>query len=135
VYALDTPIGGIGLGKPRHLRVENEFNLRCRKGQNGQYPSLINIGITDGYYSSFSPESYVFSFTSDIFEKCVSKVLKKIQSDIWDVVQLCPLLNIIDLLILKVDELEKKIKKLEEKVSSMTEEIKQLRDPLTGIWF
>jgi hypothetical protein len=127
VFALDTPIGGIGFA-PRHLRVDNEFNLRCRKAQNGQYPNLINIGVTDGYYSSFSPESYVFSFTPDTFEKCVSKVLKKVQSDIWDIVQLCPLLNIIDILLLKVDELEKKIKQL-------TEEIKLLRDPLTGIWF
>ena len=65
VFALDTPIGGIGFS-PRHLRVDNEFNLRCRKAQNGQYPNVINIGVTDGYYSSFSPESYVFSFTPDI---------------------------------------------------------------------
>lgn len=127
VFALDTPIGGISFCH-RYLRVDNEFNLRCRKAQNSQYPNLINIGVTDGYYSSFSPESYVFSFTPDIFEKCVSKVIKKIKSDIWDVVQLCPLLNIIDLLLLKVDELERKIKQL-------TEEIKQLRDPLTRIWF
>ena len=120
VYAVDTPMGGIELGEPRHLRVDNELNLRC-KAQNGRYPQLIDIGVTDGYYSSFSPESYVFSFTPDAFEKCVDKVHKKIKSDLWENANLYPLLTIIDLLLLKIEELEKRIK--------------QLENPLIIIWF
>jgi len=117
VYALDTPLGGIPLSEP-HLRVDNEWNLRCRP-QNGQYPHLINIGITDGYYSSFSPESYVFSFTEDTFHECVAKVHKKIKSEVWDEANLYPLLNIIDVLLLKIEELEKRINE----------------NPLIMIWF
>lgn len=134
VFVLDTPLGGIELGEPRHLRVDNEFNIRCRKGHNGQYPHLVNIGVTDGYYSSFSPVSYVFSFTQDTFKKCVAKVRKKVQSTIWDVVQLCPLLNIIDLLLLKVDELEKKVTFLMEENERLHMN-QPVYDPLTMIWF
>jgi len=94
-----------------YKEVDNIFNLKNTLGTNG--PQGHSVNVTDGYYSILAPESYIFSFTPDAFSKCVTKVMKKIKSNTWSLLSWCPFINIIDLLILKIDELEKKIEELE----------------------
>lgn len=113
----------------------NIFNMERRPLGNGHDTKDKSVLISDTYYSSMSPELYVFSFTSliETFSKCYEKVREKIYSDIWKTIGVCPFINIIDLLILKQSHTDKQIEHLEENVKALIDNNKLLQTKINSL--
>ena len=90
------------------------------------------IEIQDTYCSYLSPELYIFSFTNlfDTFSKCIEKVKEKLYSKIWNTIECCPLINIIDLLILKQSDTDKHIEHIEQMFQSLIDDNKLLQNKI-----
>jgi len=91
-----------------------------------------SIEIRDTYCSYLSPELYIFSFTNlfDTFSKCIEKVREKLYSKIWNTIECCPLINIIDLLILKQSDTDKHIKHIKQMFQSLIDDNKLLQNKI-----
>jgi len=115
--------------------TENIFNTKPQDIGNGHLTSDKSILLSDTYYSSMSPEKYVFSFTSliETFSKCCNKVREKIYSDIWKTIEYCPFINIIDLLILKQNDTDKHIEHLEEIIKALIDDNKLLQIKINSL--
>lgn len=108
--------------------ISNPLNLMLN-GDIGEYNS---IEIKDTYCSCLSPELYIFSFTNlfDTFSKCIEKVKEKLYSKIWNTIECCPLINIIDLLILKQSDTDKHIEHIEQMFQSLIDDNKLLQNKI-----
>ena len=113
----------------------NIFNMENRPIGNGHSTQDKSVLISDTYHSSMSPELYVFSFTNlvETFSKCYEKVREKISSELWKTLELCPFINIIDLLILKQSDTDKHIEHLEEIVKSLINDNKLLQTKINSL--
>ena len=113
----------------------NVFNMERRLLRNGNFSSGKSILISDTYYSSKSPELYVFSFTTlvETFSKCLEKVREKIYSDVWKTIEFCPFVNIIDLLLLKHSDTDKHIEHLEEMMKALINDNKLLQTKINSL--
>ena len=111
--------------KPNHLNLHNYIN-------NALSTSVI---LTDSYISSFSPETYVFSFTTlvETFSKCFEKVREKMYSDLWKTIECCPFINIMDLLILKQSDTDKHIEHVENMIRSLLDDNKLLQNRINAL--
>ena len=111
------------------------FNMKRRSQGNGHLTSGKSILLSDTYYSSMSPEKYVFSFTTlvETFSKCYEKVREKIYSELWKTLESCPFINIIDLLILKQNATDKHIEHLEEIVKALIDDNKLLQTKINSL--
>lgn len=91
-----------------------------------------SIEIQDTYCSYLSPELYIFSFTNlfDTFSKCIEQVREKLYSKIWNTIECCPLINIIDLLILKQSDTDKHIEHIEQMFQSLIDDNKLLQNKI-----
>jgi hypothetical protein len=94
-----------------------------------------SVHVTDTYYSSMSPELYVFSFTNlvETFSKCYEKVREKMYSVLWKTMECCPFINIIDLLILKHYDTDKHIEHLEDIVKALIDDNKLLQTKINSL--
>lgn len=93
------------------------------------------ISISDTYYHSLSPETYVFSFTTlvETFSKCFEKVREKMYSDLWKTIECCPFINIMDLLILKQSDTDKHIEHVENMIRSLLDDNKLLQNRINAL--
>jgi hypothetical protein len=113
----------------------NIFNMERRPIGNGHDTQDKSVLISDTYYSSMSPELYVFSFTSliETFSKCYEKVREKMYSELWKTIECCPFINIIDLLILKQSDTDKHLEHLEEIVNALIDDNKLLQTKINSL--
>jgi hypothetical protein len=97
--------------------------------------NIIIIPVSNTYNPSISPELYVFSFTTvvETFSKCLEKVREKISSEFWKTIEYCPLINIMDLLILKHSDTDKHIEHLEEIIKSLIDDSKLLQTKINTL--
>ena len=97
--------------------------------------SIKSTSVSDTYYPSLSPETYVFSFTTlaETFSKCFEKVREKMYSDLWKTIECCPFINIMDLLILKQSDTDKHIEHLEQMMCSLMEDNKLLQNRINAL--
>lgn len=82
--------------------------------------------ITDTYHSKYS--DCVFSLTnlSETFQKCLLVVNKQINSNLWKITGFCPLIRIIDLLILKQNDTDIRIETIESKILDKPEKLDKI---------
>lgn len=113
----------------------NVLNMESRPLGNGHFTPGKSVLISDTYYSSMSPELYVFSFTTliETFSKCYEKVREKIYSDVWKTMVCCPFINIIDLLILKQSDTDNHIEHLEKIVNALIDDNKLLQTKINSL--
>jgi hypothetical protein len=113
----------------------NVLNMERRPLGNGHFTLGKSILISDTYYSSMSPELYVFSFTTliETFSKCYEKVREKIYSELWKTIECCPFINITDLLILKQNDTDKHIEHLEEIIKALIDDNKLLQTKINSL--
>lgn len=125
----DIPIAIYGRHEPNVLNMERRPRLDVH------YTQDKSVFISDTYYSSMSPELYVFSFTSliETFSKCYEKVREKIYSDVWKTMECCPFINIIDLLLLKHSDTDKHIEHLEKIVNALIDDNKLLQTKINSL--
>ena len=97
--------------------------------------NVKTISISDTYYHSLSPETYVFSFTTlvETFSKCFEKVREKMYSDLWKTIECCPFINIMDLLILKQSDTDKHIEHVENMIRSLLDDNKLLQNRINAL--
>ena len=115
--------------------TEHSFNLKPQPIGNGHLTEDKSVLISDTYYSSMSPELYVFSFTNlvETFSKCLEKVREKLSSELWKTIEYCPLITIIDLLLLKHSDTDKHIEHLEEIIKSLIDDNKLLQTKINSL--
>ena len=94
-----------------------------------------SIQVSSTYNPSISPELYVFSFTTivETFSKCLEKVREKLSSELWKTIEYCPLITIIDLLLLKHSDTDKHIEHLEEIIKSLIDDSKLLQTKINSL--
>lgn len=99
------------------------------------YSNVMTIPLSTTYNPSISPELYVFSFTTlvETFSKCIKKVREKMSSELWKTMNYCPLINIMDLLILKHSDTDKHIEHLEEIVKALIDDNKLLQTKINTL--
>ena len=122
-------------GKIHGEYSSNIFNMEQRRMGNGNLTLDKSILLSDTYYSSMSPEKYVFSFTSliETFSKCYEKVREKMYSELWKTMECCPFINIIDLLILKQSDTDKHIEHLEKIIKALIDDNKLLQTKINSL--
>jgi len=111
------------------------INASKIKNPCGSEISHFSIRVSNTYNPSISPEAYVFSFTTlvETFSKCLEKVREKLSSEFWKTIEFCPLINIIDLLILKHSDTDKHIEHLEEIVKALIDDNKLLQTKINTL--
>lgn len=72
--------------------------------------------VTDTYNSKYSDCLFSLTNLSETFQKCLLVVNKKINSNLWKITGFCPLIKIIDLLILKQNDTDIRIETIESKI-------------------
>jgi hypothetical protein len=99
------------------------------------YYNVMTIPLSTTYNPSISPELYVFSFTTlvETFSKCIKKVREKMSSELWKTMEYCPLINIMDLLILKHSDTDKHIEHLEEIIKALIDDTKLLQTKINTL--
>ena len=97
--------------------------------------SQFSIPVSQTYKPSLSPELYVFSFTTlvETFSKCLEKVREKLSSELWKTIEYCPLITIIDLLLLKHSDTDKHIEHLEEIIKALIDDTKLLQTKINSL--
>ena len=95
----------------------------------------LSMPVSRTYNPSISPELYVFSFTTlvETFSKCLEKVREKLSSELWKTMEYCPLITIIDLLLLKHSDTDKHIEHLEVIVKSLIDDSKLLQTKINSL--
>jgi len=99
------------------------------------HKKLMTIPVSSTYNPCISPELYVFSFTTVIetFSKCLEKVREKLSSELWKTIEYCPLISIIDLLLLKHSDTDKHIEHLEEIIKALIDDSKLLQTKIISL--
>lgn len=72
--------------------------------------------VTDTYNSKYSDCLFSLTNLSETFQKCLLVVNKKINSNLWKITGFCPLIKIIDLLILKQNDTDIRIETIESNI-------------------
>jgi len=91
--------------------------------------------IFNTYQHDHSPETILFSFTTlaETFSKCFEKVREKMYSDLWKTIECCPIINIMDLLLLKQSDTDKHIEHVEQMMCSLMEDNKLLQNRINAL--
>lgn len=81
------------------------------------------------------PLSHEFSFTNivETFSKCLEKVREKLSSELWKTIDYCPLITIIDLLLLKHSDTDEHIEHLEEIIKALIDDSKLLQTKINSL--
>ena len=120
-----------------HLKQITNATIKNPPGHgSGVSPySVVTIPLSRTYNPSISPELYVFSFTTlvETFSKCFEKVREKLSSELWKTMEYCPLITIIDLLLLKHSDTDKHIEHLEEIVKALIDDTKLLQTKINSL--
>jgi hypothetical protein len=109
--------------------------LNFKKHDHPCPPNTVSIPVSATYNPSISPELYVFSFTTivETFSKCLEKVREKLSSELWKTMEYCPLITIIDLLLLKHSDTDKHIEHLEEIIKGLIDDTKLLQTKINSL--
>jgi hypothetical protein len=115
----------------RNTEIKNIF----RKHGHPCPQNTVSIPVSRTYNPYISPELYAFSFTTlvETFSKCLEKVREKLSSELWKTIEYCPLINIIDLLLLKHSDTDKHIEHLEEIVKALIDDTKLLQTKINSL--
>jgi hypothetical protein len=69
----------------------------------------------------------------ETFSKCLEKVREKLSSELWKTIEYCPLITIIDLLLLKHSDTDKHIEHLEEIMKALINDTKLLQTKINSL--
>lgn len=127
--------------KESRIKLETSFknssydHLNFKTGHPHPHTYAWSIPVSATYNPSISPELYVFSFTTlvETFSKCLEKVREKLSSELWKTMEYCPLITIIDLLLLKHSDTDKHIEHLEEIIKSLIDDSKLLQTKINSL--
>ena len=131
VINLEGIVGGI---EYRSFNL-NPSHRAYLKGEN----SILNLSASGSwslattYFENNLKTLFSFTTLGETFSKCYEKVREKMYSELWKNIECCPLITIIDLLLLKHSDTDKHIEHLEVIVKALIDDTKLLQTKINSL--
>ena len=117
-------------------RSFNLSDIAHIKGENSALTlssSPYSTHIATTYYQNDLKTLFSFTTLVETFSKCFEKVRDKLSSEVWKNIECCPLITIIDLLLLKHADTDKHIEHLEVIVKALIDDTKLLQTKINSL--